>query len=81
MNISLREGTVTAEGDLDFCGTLGINREAPVGFREIRLQFDLTTSAGADEVEKLISLTERYCVIYQTLQRANSIDTLINHSA
>ena len=68
LNISLRGGTVSAEGDLDFRGTLGVSREAPVGFRDIRLRFDLDTDAPADKVESLIKLTERYCVVYQTLR-------------
>jgi uncharacterized OsmC-like protein len=60
-------GTVHAEGDLDFRGTLGVDKEAPVGFRDIRLTFDLDTSASDDEVATLIRLTERYCVVLQTL--------------
>lgn len=61
-------GTVHAEGDLDFRGTLGVDKEAPVGFREIRLRFDLDTTASEDEVATLIRLTERYCVVLQTLK-------------
>lgn len=61
-------GSVHAEGDLDFRGTLGVDREAPVGFREIRLRFDLDTGANEDEVATLIRLTERYCVVLQTLK-------------
>jgi uncharacterized OsmC-like protein len=68
LEIDLRGGTVSAEGDLDFRGTLGISREAPVGFRDIRLRFDLETEAPADKLESLIKLTERYCVVYQSLQ-------------
>jgi uncharacterized OsmC-like protein len=68
LGIPLRDGTVSAEGDLDFRGTLGVSREAPVGFRDIRLRFDLDTDAPADKVESLIKLTERYCVVYQTLK-------------
>ena len=68
LEIELRGGTVCAEGDLDFRGTLGVSREAPVGFRDIRLRFDLDTDAPADKVESLIKLTERYCVVYQTLK-------------
>ena len=68
LDIELRGGTVSAEGDLDFRGTLGVSREAPVGFRDIRLRFDLDTDAPADKVESLIKLTERYCVVYQTLR-------------
>jgi uncharacterized OsmC-like protein len=61
------EGTVTAEGELDFRGTLGVDREAPVGFRSIRLHFDLDTTAEPAAVDKLLELTERYCVVLQTL--------------
>ena len=68
LDIGLRGGSVSAEGDLDFRGTLGVSREAPVGFRDIRLRFDLDTDAPADKLESLIKLTERYCVVYQTLQ-------------
>jgi uncharacterized OsmC-like protein len=68
LEIELRDGTVSAEGDLDFRGTLGVSREAPVGFRDIRLRFDLDTDAPADKIESLIKLTERYCVVYQTLR-------------
>ena len=60
-------GTVRAEGDLDFRGTLGVDRDAPVGFRAIRLSFDLDTDASAEEVEKLLATTERYCVVLQTI--------------
>src|SRR5262252_10558291 len=66
--IPLRGGRVHAEGDLDFRGTLGVARDAPVGFRAIRLGFDLDTDAPADQLEKLLTLTERYCVVYQTLR-------------
>ena len=68
LDIELRGGTVSAEGDLDFRGTLGVSREAPVGFRDIRLRFDLDTDAPADKLDSLIRLTERYCVVYQTLK-------------
>jgi len=62
------EGSVRAEGDLDFRGTLAVSRDAPVGFRDVRLTFDLDTDAGDDEVATLLRLTERYCVVLQTLQ-------------
>jgi len=62
------EGTVHAEGDLDFRGTLGVDRAAPVGFREIRLRFGLETDASEEELATLLKLTERYCVVYQTLR-------------
>ena len=65
--IAVRGGTVRAEGDLDFRGTLGIDKEAPVGFKAIRLSFDLDTDASPSEVATLKKLTERYCVVYQTL--------------
>jgi uncharacterized OsmC-like protein len=68
--IPVRGGTVTAEGDLDFRGTLGVSKEVPVGFQEIRLHFDLDTDATAEQLESLRKLTERYCVIYQTLRNA-----------
>jgi uncharacterized OsmC-like protein len=61
-------GAVHAEGDLDFRGTLGVDKQAPVGFRDIRLTFDLDTTAGPAEVATLIKLTERYCVVLQTLK-------------
>ena len=67
LNITLRGGTVRAEGDLDFRGTLGVDKTAPVGFKAIRLSFDLDTDAGVEELKTLLKLTERYCVIYQTL--------------
>jgi uncharacterized OsmC-like protein len=66
-NIRLRGGTVHAEGDLDFRGTLGTDRAAPVGFKNIQLRFDLEGDATPDEVATLQKLTERYCVVYQTL--------------
>ncbi|HEX5635282.1 MAG TPA: OsmC family protein [Gemmatimonadales bacterium] len=69
MGIALRGASLVAEGDLDFRGTLGVSREAPVGFREIRLRITLDTDAGDAERTKLLELTERYCVVYQTLAR------------
>lgn len=68
MGINLRSGRVHAEGDLDFRGTLGVDKDAPVGFRDIRLRFDLDTDADEESLSSLIRLTERYCVIYQTLK-------------
>lgn len=67
LQIPLRKGVVRAEGDLDFRGTLGVDREAPVGFRAIRLAFDLDTDAPQDKIDTLIRLTERYCVVFQTI--------------
>lgn len=70
LEIPVRGGTVGAEGDLDFRGTLGVAKDAPVGFSEIRLRFDLDTDADPDKLETLRTLTERYCVVYQTLRNA-----------
>ena len=70
LSIDLKDARVTAEGDLDFRGTLGVAREAPVGFREIRLKFDLDSDASADQLKKLLELTERYCVVLQTIRNA-----------
>jgi len=70
IGVPLRGGKVSAEGDLDFRGTLGVDREAPVGFREIRLAFDLDSDADAEQLATLTKLTERYCVVYQTLRNA-----------
>lgn len=67
LGITLRGGTVSAAGDLDFRGTLGVAKDAPVGFRAIRLTFDLDTDAPDEQVATLTKLTERYCVIYQTI--------------
>ncbi len=74
LDIPLDGGTVTAEGDLDFRGTLAVDKEAPVGFRDIRLSFDLKTAASEDQLAQLIKLTERYCVVYQTLTNAPPIE-------
>jgi uncharacterized OsmC-like protein len=68
MNIPIRGGTVTAEGDLDFRGTLGLSKDVPVGFSAIRLYFQLDTDATAEQLATLSKLTERYCVIFQTLK-------------
>jgi uncharacterized OsmC-like protein len=70
LGVNLNDATVRAEGDLDFRGTLGVAREAPVGFREIRLKFDLDTDASAEQLKKLLELTERYCVVLQTIRNA-----------
>ena len=68
IEISLKSGTVSAEGDLDFRGTLGVAKEAPVGFAQIRLRFDVDTDAPQDKLDQLLKLTERYCVVYQTIK-------------
>jgi uncharacterized OsmC-like protein len=69
LDLPLNGGTVSAEGDLDFRGTLGVDKTAPVGFREIRLSFDLDSSATPDQLDTLLKLTERYCVVFQTLNQ------------
>jgi len=74
LGIQLRDATVRAEGDLDFRGTLGVSKDVPVGFERIRLEFDLDTDARPEQVATLIRLTERYCVVYQTLSRPAKID-------
>jgi uncharacterized OsmC-like protein len=78
LGIELRDGTIRAEGDLDFRGTLGVSKEAPVGFRNIRLHFDLDTGASEEQLATLIRLTERYCVVYQTL--CQNPEVIISHS-
>jgi uncharacterized OsmC-like protein len=74
IDITLQDAVIRAEGDLDFRGTLGVSREVPVGFQCIRLFLDLVTDAPADQVAKLIALTERYCVVYQTLRTVPQIN-------
>jgi uncharacterized OsmC-like protein len=73
LGIALRGATLRAEGDLDFRGTLGVSKEAPVGFQAIRLQFTLDTDATEEQLDTLLRLTERYCVVYQTLARAPAL--------
>ena len=68
LEIPVESGTIRAEGDLDFRGTLAVDKEAPVGFRSIRMTFDLDTAADADQLATLLKLTERYCVVFQTLK-------------
>lgn len=73
LEIPIAAGRITAEGDLDFRGTLGVNRETPIGFTAIRLRFELSTTATEEQLAMLLKLTERYCVIYQTLKTANAM--------
>jgi uncharacterized OsmC-like protein len=73
LGIQLRGATIQAEGDLDFRGTLGVSKDVPVGFRQIRLHFDLDTDAGEVQLATLLRLTERYCVVYQTLNHPAKI--------
>lgn len=75
IGITLEEGSIRAEGDLDFRGTLGVSKEAPVGFRAIRLQFNLRSNASEEELASLAKLTERYCVVYQTLVKGVPVES------
>jgi uncharacterized OsmC-like protein len=78
INFSLQDAYIQVEGDLDFRGTLSVDRDAPVGFKDIRLRFQLETDEPRDKIETLIKLTERYCVVYQTLIKANTVSVSIN---
>jgi uncharacterized OsmC-like protein len=78
LDIPVRGGTVFAEGDLDFRGTLAISKDVPVGFREIRVGFDLDTDATDEQLATLLKLTERYCVIYQTIKDPPSMTVRID---
>jgi uncharacterized OsmC-like protein len=77
MGLEVSDGTVTAEGDLDFRGTLGVDKQAPVGFSAIRLSFDLETTASAEEQATLLKLTERYCVVLQTLVTPPAVSAVL----
>jgi len=74
LDIPLKSGNVSAEGDLDFRGTLGVAKDAPVGFAQIRLTFDVDTDAPQDQLDQLLKLTERYCVVYQTIAKGPAVD-------
>jgi uncharacterized OsmC-like protein len=76
LGIPLRDATIRAEGDLDFRGTLGVSKDVPVGFKQIRLNFNLDTDASEEQLATLIRLTERYCVVYQTLTHPAEISVL-----
>ena len=73
VEVPLKTGNVIAEGDLDFRGTLGVDKEAPVGFQEIRLRFEVDTDAPQDKLDLLLKLTERYCVVYQTIKNGPKV--------
>src|SRR5881409_4094640 len=73
IEVPLKTGLVSAEGDLDFRGTLGVDKQAPVGFAEIRLRFDVDTDAPQDKLDLLLKLTERYCVVYQTIRNGPKV--------
>jgi len=81
LGIELKAGRVTAEGDLDFRGTLGVAKDAAVGFTDIRLNFDLDTEASAEQIAQLIKLTERYCVVFQTLKNSPKSAVTVTTSA
>ena len=81
IGIEINNGTIKAEGDLDFRGTLGVSKEVPVGFKSIRLIFNLDTNATAEQMASLSKLTERYCVVYQTLANGVSVETQYHLSA
>ncbi len=78
IGVKLRGGTVRAEGDLDFRGTLAVAKDAPVGFQRIRLEFDLETDASDEQLATLLRLTERYCVVYQSLRQSPAIETAVS---
>ncbi len=81
LEIPLHKGIIRAEGDLDFRGTLGVDKEASVGFKAIRLSFDIATDAPEDSIAQLIKLTERYCVVYQTLNKRPDLTVNVNSLA
>jgi uncharacterized OsmC-like protein len=81
LELDIKDGTITAEGDLDFRGTLGVDKQAPVGFKTIRLSFDLDTDATQEQLDALKRLTERYCVVLQTLAASPTLETELNTSA
>jgi uncharacterized OsmC-like protein len=75
IGVEIRNGKINAEGDLDFRGTLGVSKDAPVGFKNIRLHFQFDSDASAEQIESLKKLTERYCVVYQTISKGVQIET------
>ena len=77
IDVELRSARIRAEGDLDFRGTLGVDRDAPVGFRAIRLAFEIASDAPQDKLDQLLKLTERYCVVFQTLNRPPELSLLL----
>lgn len=81
LGVEVRGGSVTAEGDLDFRGTLGVSRDAPVGFAAVRLRFDLDTNATPEALQNVLRLTERYCVVYQTLRSSPPVTMTLGEAA
>src|SRR6202165_4510289 len=80
IDIPLKSGTVSAEGDLDFRGTLGVAKEAPVGFAQIRLRFDVDTDVAQEKLDQLLKLTERYCVVYQTIRSGPPVEVRLSRN-
>ncbi len=80
LDLTVRSGTVTADGDLDFRGTLGVSREAPVGFREIRVRVEVDADLSPEQLGTLLRLTERYCVVYQTIRGGTPVTVSLEHS-
>ena len=78
LDIALRSATVSVEGDLDFRGTLGVAKDAPVGFAQIRLRFEIDSDAPQDKLDSLLKLTERYCVVYQTIKSGPPVEVRLN---
>jgi len=81
LDIPVRGGTIDVEGDLDFRGTLGVSKDAPVGFRDIRVRLNLESDASPQQVETLLKLTERYCVVLQTLKSSPAIRTTVKNAS
>ena len=81
LGLDVRDARITAEGDLDFRGTLGVSKDVPIGFANLRLRFDVDTDASEEELATLLKLTERYCVVLQTLRSAPPIAVVMNQSA
>jgi len=80
VEIPVKSGAISAEGDLDFRGTLGVTKNAPVCFAQIRLTFDIETDAPQDKLDQLLKLTERYCVVYQTIRNSPGVEVKLQRS-
>jgi uncharacterized OsmC-like protein len=80
IDVPLKAATVAAEGDLDFRGTLGVAKDAPVGFVQIRLRFDVDTDAPQEKLDQLLKLTERYCVVYQTIRSGPPVEVMLQRT-
>jgi uncharacterized OsmC-like protein len=80
VEIPVKSGAISAEGALDFRGTLGVTKDAPVGFAQIRLTFDIETDAPQDKLDQLLKLTERYCAVYQTIRNSPRVEVKLQRS-